>query len=360
MSKSRKDLKSNDLAAITDQFEKIKPHLPKIIIGVVLIVAIVFGINYLVAQRSATREAKAASLILYAVANSSAGSSAVLDKQVEEYPDDITAGWALLMKADQELVQGINRLFEDKEAGRDSVNNSIRDFEQAFKKSDQDEALKIRSLFGWARALETNGKFEEATSKYREVLEFGDSPFSKLAEKAIARVSNPDNQEFFVLYSEKSNNVFESETGESAPMTDSGLPSRPDFTYPGEEPVLDNGGSTSEIPPNINSPTPDPGKSSGKNGTNNPKQKEEKSDSKASKSPPPVPPKSVVDESKKPESGKPTPKEPAKTTDSPQKPDAKKDNASVDDSLEKSLANPNANSDPENEESDEKKSESKK
>ena len=284
MSKSRKELNENELAdAITDKFDLIKPHLPKIILGFAAIVAVVFGVNYMLSSRSAAKEQKSINMVLFSVENSAAGSLATLDKQIEDFPDDNSAAWAYMLKADRELTSGLQKVFVDKLAGKDFIQKSIKNFEQAIKVGGEDDFLKQRALFGWARALETLEQFDEAVAKYKELAEFEDSPFKSLAEKAIVRVQNPDNQEFFVLYNEKENDVFTVTPTETAPPTNSGLPARPDFTYPGEE-VVSGGAET-----NVQS-------KDGPTGTDD-KDAETKVEPKKGDAPP-APPKTVVGDDK--------------------------------------------------------------
>lgn len=265
MSKSRKELKENELAgAITDQFDQIKPHLPKILIGVIAIVAIVFGINAVISSRSSAKEAKSINLVLFSVENSAAGSLATLDQQIDDFPDEEATAWAHLLKADRELTSGLEKIFVDKLAGRDFIQRSLKSFEKADKVAGGNQLVKLRALFGWARALESLGQFDDAAAKYAEVAKAGeDTPFKNLAEKGIVRVNNPHNQEFYILFNERENNtIVQGGAGatstDSAPSTNSGLPSRPDFTYPGEEIVPGSTGDNNEAPKS------DPGSEKGK------------------------------------------------------------------------------------------------
>ena len=250
MSKSRKELKENELVgAMTDQFDHIKPHLPKILIGIVAIVAIVFGVNALISSRSAAKESKAINLVLFGVENSAAGSLATLDSQIDEFPDEAVTAWAYLMKGDRELTSGLEKIFVDKLAGRDFIQRSLKNFEKAIELAGENKMVQTRAMFGLARAQESLGNFDTAAKEFAKLVELGDTPFKTLAEKGIERVKNADNQEFYILFNEKQNNAISetlSTTGDTAPQTNSGLKARPDFTYPGEE--LDIAGADDNEP----------------------------------------------------------------------------------------------------------------
>jgi hypothetical protein len=236
--KNRKELNENELAgALFDQLQQVKPHLPKIIVGAAVLGLIYWSIAYTVSTRASAKESKSTNMILFTVENSAAGSTARLDTQIEEFPEDNSSAWAYLLKGDRELGQGMSRIFADKETGRETIRRAINNFEKANKLAGDDLLLKERSLFAWARGLESLGLFDEAAEKYAEVTLIEDSPLSSLAKKGILRVNNSDNREFYVLFESKENNVFETDSTNTAPATDSGLPPRPDFTYPGEEPV---------------------------------------------------------------------------------------------------------------------------
>lgn len=240
--KNQKEVDDNELVgAVTDHLDTIRQQMPKIIVGIVALIVVVFGIRYYLSSRDAAREAKSKNVVLFAAEQSAAGSVSTLDKQIEDFPDDTASKWAYLMKADSQLAQGLNRIFRDKTTGMESVNNAITNFEKAAKNAGEgDEKLKERALYGWARGLESIGEFDKAAAKYEEVVtDFEDSAFAKLAEIGIKRVNSPDNREFFVAFTKRENDVFTRPAPkiESAPSTNSGLPSRPDFTYPGEEPV---------------------------------------------------------------------------------------------------------------------------
>ncbi|MEE2640471.1 MAG: hypothetical protein VX768_07575 [Planctomycetota bacterium] len=301
--KNRKELNENELAgAMTDKFDQIKPHLPKILLGFAAVALIVFGVNYFVTSQEAAKEAKSINMILFGVENSSSGSSTSLDQQIEDYPDDNTAAWAHLLKGDRQLGTGMSRIFSDRVSGEESIQNSIEQFKKANEQAGEDSQLKQRALFSWARAEEALGRWEEATTRYAELLEYKGSPFAKMAEKAISRVKNPDNQEFYILFRERKNNSFELDPLESAPTTNTGLPARPDFTYPGEEPVVGNEPGVGDQ------------EESGNKGETAPEQNPEENATPESKpkSEPPAPPEGVSDGKEK------SPSPPAATEDKKQ------------------------------------------
>lgn len=287
MSKSRKELNENELAgAISDQMDNIRPHLPKILIGFIAIAAVVFGINYVISSRSAAKEAKAINLVLFSVENSAAGSQATLDQQIDDFPNDPTTAWAYLIKADRSLTSGLEKIFVDRLAGRDFVQRSLEDFEKAIELGGDDARIKQRALFGWARALESLGRFDQAAAKFSELVELGDHPFTDLARKGIERVNEPQNREFYVMLEKRENNALAQTPGsaaggdDAAPGTDTGLLPRPDLTYPGEEPVT---GAGLQTPAN-----PDAGKEA------------PASDNSPGTDAPPAPPENVLDQEKSP------------------------------------------------------------
>ena len=240
--KNRKEIDDNELVgAVTDHLDSIRQQMPKIITGIVALIVVVFGIRYYLSSRDAAKEAKSKNVVLFASEQSAAGSVSTLDEQIEDFPDDISSKWAYLMKADSQLAQGLNRIFRDKTTGMESVKNAITNFEKAADKAGEDKKLKQRALYGWARGLESIGKFDEAAAKYQEIVSnFEDSAFAKLSKIGVERVNSPENREFFVAFEKRENDVFTRPVTntDSAPATNSGLPSRPDFTYPGEEPVV--------------------------------------------------------------------------------------------------------------------------
>ena len=331
--KNRKEIDDNELVgAVTDHLDSIRQQMPKIITGIVALIVVVFGIRYYLSSRDAAKEAKAKNVVLFASEQSAAGSVSTLDKQIEDFPDDISSKWAYLMKADSQLAQGLNRIFRDKTTGMESVKNAITNFEKAANKAGEDEKLKQRALYGWARGLESIGKFDEAAAKYQEIVSsFEDSAFAKLSKIGIERVNSPENREFYVAFEKRENDVFTRPVTntDSAPATNSGLPSRPDFTYPGEEPVV----GTEPAPAGSSGNEPTTKSTEEKKAANDPSKSgaSKAEDEKPPADQPPVPPTNAKEAKKaepgKGESGKSEPPVPP-TNDSDKKAAPKADDSS--------------------------------
>lgn len=186
-SEHRHELEENDLASwLAEKIEDVKPHLPAIGVGIVLLIAGLIGLN---GYRASSQAAEADRWRDFAVALEGAAPNAdLLQQAVDTNPGTTVAEWAEVTWADGKLFEAANGYFRDRKAADESVDSAIEVYERMT--SAKDRAVSQRANFQLARAFELQGKLEEAREQYARVT----GPFAAVATNRAEQLESEDVQ----------------------------------------------------------------------------------------------------------------------------------------------------------------------
>ena len=254
--KKKDELKKNELADIIEaKLDAIKPYSGAIGIVVVLLVAVVGGGIWMVVRNQKASEQAWADLYQASYQAQFEDSADLLKVSEKDTPAGL---WARQFAADFHMNEGSREVFKDREAGLKKINLAKEDFQYIVDKVDKSKQklLWSRASFGRARALESLGEFEEAKKVYESLAsDLKDSVIGDAAAEGVTRVSNATTVAWYKAFKtrEKDDLLSMMTAVGEAPDSDTGLPARPDFSYP--EIIVPAPGSANEDAP----PTPPDG-----------------------------------------------------------------------------------------------------
>jgi hypothetical protein len=237
--KRKEELKKNDLADIIEhKLTEWKPlMLPVLLVGVVLLAAI-GGISWYLINQHQQTENTWSDLYAASYQLQKDGKTDLLESELKKssFAATVPGLWAKQMLADNLLQTGLRELSmqADRKKAIDKIDQARKDYQYVSQNVDreQNELLWSRSTMGLARAAESLGNFDEAKQAYESVSKhLGDSPLGKAAGERIQVLENPINIAWYDAFKNRKPRSTTSSIGE-APLSDPGLPRRPDFSYP--------------------------------------------------------------------------------------------------------------------------------
>ncbi len=165
-SQHRHELEENTLASwLADKIEVLKPQLPAILLGVVVLVAAIIGVNSWSASNAA---AKADRWTDFAVALEQGNPDLVdLKTAADNNPGTPVAEWADATWADGKLYRASQIFFSNRSEADKAIEEAIAVYERLVKSSHRDIAE--RATYQLGRALELQGKLDEAIKQYGRV-----------------------------------------------------------------------------------------------------------------------------------------------------------------------------------------------
>lgn len=165
-SEHRHELEENELARwLAGKVESLKPQLPAITLGVVVLIAGIIGIN---GWKTSSAAAKADRWRDFAIAMEQGNPDLVdLKTAAENNPGTPVADWADVTWADGKLFQASQLYFRN----RDNANQAAEEAVEVYKRlvSSGDRDVSERANFQLGRALELQGKLDEAAKQYARV-----------------------------------------------------------------------------------------------------------------------------------------------------------------------------------------------
>ena len=185
----RHELHTNALADwLADQIERIRPY-SHLLAGVVLAAVVAAGLYAYLSNRStqllyvgSERYFKAVDQ-LYQKSNPD---DLVELAQSAEFANSPVAYWATIALGDYHLSEGINQLFNDREAARVSLRAAVDNYMQVSGQS-QNPALAERATLGAARAYESLNELDKASMLYEQLASKGTGPYCARGARPPAR-----------------------------------------------------------------------------------------------------------------------------------------------------------------------------
>jgi hypothetical protein len=165
-SQHRHELEENALAGwLTTKVEALKPQLPAILLGVVVLVAAIIGLN---SWKTSSAAATADRWGDFSIALEQGSPDLVdLKNAADKNPGTPIADWADATWADGKLFQASQMFFNNRSEADKAIDEAVAVYERLVKSRDRDIAE--RASFQLGRALELQGKLDEAIKQYGRV-----------------------------------------------------------------------------------------------------------------------------------------------------------------------------------------------
>ena len=191
------ELEQNSLAEwIVQLFDRIRPHLMTIVVGVVAVFGAIVAWLAISATNAAS-EAQSWEAYLSALAT---GETIAFNEVAERYPGSDAALWSQLVLADMALTDGAVLAFEDRTASNERLESAV-DLYSAVLAAGPGGLLAERATFGLAKAQESLGELDKAQQGYASVVKaYPDSPLAAVAQEhadALAGDSTKDWYDWF-------------------------------------------------------------------------------------------------------------------------------------------------------------------
>lgn len=199
MNQKKQQLQHNELADWLElKIEELKPHLPIIAGGILIVVLAVFGAFFWLSQEN---KAVSAAWIAYSNAADEArynDSTDSLKDASNDFPGTTAAMWSLQMLADVKLKNGLTSLYEKRDEGQGDIEEALTRYSEVVDGTPEGSMLHNHAVLGQAIAYEALGKMPEALSGYKTLVdgspksEAGEptSPIGKLAQKYHDRLNS--------------------------------------------------------------------------------------------------------------------------------------------------------------------------
>ena len=200
-------------------FKKVEPYSKLILVAVVVVVIALLGLAFYNNEQTAKRSDATMALLMES------------DEVAEDYPGTLAAGWWHLFQGEDNLAQGINALYQDRDEAETLLNEAKDDFINARSTAD-DVILVSRANFGLALAAESLGLVDEAIEAYQRTVDAGESDqMVEVAQERIDRLSNPSTTDFLAWFSEQDFSPADPSLPPELPGSSS-LPDLPDLELP--------------------------------------------------------------------------------------------------------------------------------
>jgi predicted negative regulator of RcsB-dependent stress response len=232
-SERRHELQTNALADwLGETIDRIRPYQTSLLGVVLLVVLLILGGTFWI-QHSSGQTTEAWGKISTAL---NTGNAAELDDVIDHYPKTQAANMAAVLAGDMRLFAGTQQRFANLATANDDLSKAI-EYYQGVTDDSKSSMLVERATFGWARALETQGKLDDAEKKYHEVTKRW--PRGTYAQAAVQRLEDLQKPAIKSFYDQFAHfDPKPSYTSEPAMPSKSGL-SKPDsLNEPGEGPVF--------------------------------------------------------------------------------------------------------------------------
>lgn len=224
-SERRHELQSNYLANhLGTAVESGKPYGVYIAVGLGALVVIAIGYGLYAAQ-AARANALAWGDYYF---NIGTGDAEVFQQLAKDHPNTPAANWAMQAWADNQLMQGLEGIYNNREKATATIDGAIEAYEKILQSSYEQE-LKNRAAIGLAQAYEATGRLDEATRHYQQVAGGEQDGFATMAQQRLAWIKSGEGKAFYDWFASVRN------TPTAPPQIPGNLsqpPTTPDMTFP--------------------------------------------------------------------------------------------------------------------------------
>ena len=190
----RHELQNNELAENLSQvIEQVKPYTKAIVGGAILLGALLFAMIYVSKSRDKAQAAGWGSFLSALDSQDVAQMKGVADR----FPRTEAGSWALQAAAQTNLIEGTQKLYADRSAAKQMLQDASDEFERVAQAA-KDPLLRQRALFGLAQALEGQNELTKATERYDEIAKlWPDDPIAGAAAQRSELLKRPATREFY-------------------------------------------------------------------------------------------------------------------------------------------------------------------
>lgn len=159
------------------------------------------------------------------------------DQSLREVADDYAklppGEWSRLSLADAQLAKGVDQLFNDRAASRQTLDDAIESYRAVLDAAPPESPLAERATLGLAEAYESKNELDEAREQYRALVERRpEGAFTALAQERLDDLDRKGTKDFYDWFARQS----------PKPKSPTG-PGKP-----GEKPAFDLGNLPDENP----------------------------------------------------------------------------------------------------------------
>lgn len=172
-------------------FKKIEPYSKLILAGVVALVVVLIAFGLYSSDQSAKRSDATWNLIMEN------------PEVAVKFPNTEPAAWALLFQGNNDLAQGVNSLYQDRDVAETLLTDAKDQFIKA-REASKDTIVISRANYGLGMASESLGEINEAIEAYKRTVAADESEqMVKVAQGRIDRLSSADAVDFLIWFGEQ-------------------------------------------------------------------------------------------------------------------------------------------------------------
>lgn len=230
----RHELQTNVLADwLGEKIDALKPYSTAISATLLAVAVGVFAFVYW-SQKNQARQAQGWKRYFNALEESGREDA---DEGLRNVADDYAklppGEWSRLSLADAQLAKGVDQLFNDRAASRQTLDDAVESYRAVLDAAPPDSPLAERATLGLAEAYESKNDLDEAREQYRALIErWPDGAFTALAQERLDDLDRKGTKDFYDWFARQS----------PKPKTPKG-PGKP-----GERPPFDLGNLPDENP----------------------------------------------------------------------------------------------------------------
>jgi hypothetical protein len=195
----RHELQTNELADWLGKGVELVEQNARAAIGVVVALAVILAVYYF--MRADSNRKRVAGWDRYFQAMNNRDAAEMLSI-AEAYPRSPVGAWARLTVADNQLVTGINQLFQNRAEANDQLRRAVANYEEVERSSvaANEPLLRQRALWGLARAYESLNQLDKARAGYRQLADskqWQHPLFALEAKRRLASLESQPTREFY-------------------------------------------------------------------------------------------------------------------------------------------------------------------
>lgn len=258
----RHELQSNELAETLGRlYRKVQPYLKWSGVGLLAVVVIAVIVGVVSYRRQVTEGRAWAELFATAGSATSADYGQALRDVANVHPHTTAAQWAAIMRADANLAQGTQLLYQSRDEAQKLLREAIELYQQVIPNV-RDTYLIQRLEFSRGQAHEALGELRQAESAYNAVVAKGETTaLGQLAKRRLEQLAKDDMRKFYDWFVAQRTPVMP----KGPANLDQNLPDRPDLAIPGTPSTTGSQGGSQSAPSSPGPETPAaPGEAPGK------------------------------------------------------------------------------------------------
>jgi len=198
----RHELQENELAGwLAEKVQTVRPHLKTIGAIIALLAVAYFCFSVYASRTVATKEAAWAAY--FDAVGNLPRIAADFEEVAETYPGSDAAGWALQTAGDLYLYEGIRALYTDRSTADSELENARKAYEGVLN-TFSDEMLLQRASLGLGKCLESEGKIDDAKSRYQTLADkWPDSQIAVIAKSRLDALEQSETQVWYQWFAEQ-------------------------------------------------------------------------------------------------------------------------------------------------------------